>query len=260
MEVITMKSRTRRALCMILLVCLFAAMTGSPAAADSGSLSVDKLYDMKNTDGYSLKNDNFKADWVLVTGHVYGMELSGASDSLVYKSNKKAVAAVDANGVITCKKAGNAIITITDNGTGQSCKITLKVRKNENSVKSYGWGGYEDDDGVYVSTKKIYTKGTTLHVELYVINYRDGASYVQGPAELFLATPLKYARRLYAKDFKSLGMVNMKKTIIKKYATHKVLKFKIENVDPQVLYLVNAEAYLKSEYIEGYISLYDIFD
>lgn len=46
-----------------------------------------------------------------------------------YSSNKSSVAAVDENGVVTAFKKGSAVITVSEDGTKEYCRITVKEKK-----------------------------------------------------------------------------------------------------------------------------------
>lgn len=62
------------------------------------------------------------------------------NSAVTWKSNKKSVATVDEYGTVTGMKPGEAIITVTANGTSETCKITIKsptVKLNKTKVTLY---------------------------------------------------------------------------------------------------------------------------
>ena len=48
------------------------------------------------------------------------------AEKITYKSSKNSVATVSAGGVITGKKKGSAVITITSGKITKKCKVTVK--------------------------------------------------------------------------------------------------------------------------------------
>ena len=62
---------------------------------------------------------------------------AGASQKVTWKSSKKSVVSVNANGKITGKKRGTAIITATaENGKKVTCRVTVKKAPKKITVKS----------------------------------------------------------------------------------------------------------------------------
>ena len=62
---------------------------------------------------------------------------AGASQKVTWKSNKKSVVSVTANGKITGKKKGTAVITATaENGKKVTCRVTVKSAPKKITVKS----------------------------------------------------------------------------------------------------------------------------
>lgn len=67
----------------------------------------------------------------LYVGETLALNLSGAKGKVIWKSNKKSVATVSKDGVVTAKKKGSATITATNAGKKYSCKIKVaKLPKN----------------------------------------------------------------------------------------------------------------------------------
>ncbi len=59
---------------------------------------------------------------------------------VTYKANKKSIATVDQNGLVTGMKPGEAIITITADGTSETCKVKVKspqVSLNKTTLSLY---------------------------------------------------------------------------------------------------------------------------
>lgn len=62
---------------------------------------------------------------------------------VTYKSARSSIASVDENGVITAKKPGETVITVTADKTSQTCKVTVKqptVRLSQTSASLYRKG------------------------------------------------------------------------------------------------------------------------
>lgn len=62
---------------------------------------------------------------------------------VTYKSARSSIASVDENGVITAKKPGETVITVTVDKTSQTCKVTVKqptVRLDRTSASLYRKG------------------------------------------------------------------------------------------------------------------------
>ena len=74
------------------------------------------------------------ASYTMVKGEKWTLVLHNAGDNArpVYKTNKKAVAAVNKNGVVTAKKPGNAVITVTwkEGKDTYQAKAKIKVKKS----------------------------------------------------------------------------------------------------------------------------------
>ena len=51
---------------------------------------------------------------------------SNSDQKLTYKSSNKKVATVSSKGVITAKKKGTAVITVTSGKVSVKCKVTVK--------------------------------------------------------------------------------------------------------------------------------------
>ncbi len=74
------------------------------------------------------------ASYTMVKGEKWTLVLHNAGDDArpTYKTNKKAVAAVNKNGVVTAKKPGNAVITVTwkEGKDTYQAKAKIKVKKS----------------------------------------------------------------------------------------------------------------------------------
>lgn len=77
----------------------------------------------------------------LENGHTAKLEVqSSTGHPVTFRSNKKSVAAVDENGVITAKKPGAATITATVDKTAASCTVTVRkptVSLSKKSISMY---------------------------------------------------------------------------------------------------------------------------
>lgn len=99
-------------------------VTASCSVTVAAQVKAIKLKDTKKTLGVGEK---FKL--------LYEFSSANNHSKVIFKSSKKSVAAVNAKGVITAKKTGTAIITVTlENGASVTCAITVK--KAPASVKT----------------------------------------------------------------------------------------------------------------------------
>ena len=63
----------------------------------------------------------------LENGETFALQASVSDDTCpVYRSNKKGVAVVDSNGVVTACKPGTAIISVKASKTTVTCRVTVK--------------------------------------------------------------------------------------------------------------------------------------
>ena len=67
-----------------------------------------------------------KTKATLSVGQTVTLKIKGASSSVKWSTNKKAVATVSSKGKVTAKKAGVAKITGSVNGRQYTCKVTVK--------------------------------------------------------------------------------------------------------------------------------------
>lgn len=80
-----------------------------------------------------------------VSGYVgknFTLKLSGTNGTEKWKSSKKSIVAVNAKGVVTCKKIGTAKITATYKGKTYSCTVTVKPTFKKGTWFAYPDGGY----------------------------------------------------------------------------------------------------------------------
>lgn len=66
-----------------------------------------------------------KTKATICTGETLQLTLGG-SKKVKWKSNKKSIASVDENGLVTGKKKGNCVIKASSGGKNYSCKLTVK--------------------------------------------------------------------------------------------------------------------------------------
>ena len=116
----------RSALLLAVVLTAMMALTQMPAAPVSGSVSVITL----NYSAYTLQ-----------VGKKLKLKASVADDQLksetiVWKSSKKAVVSVNENGNIRAKKEGSARITATIQGTDASASCTVQVVKKSGLKKN----------------------------------------------------------------------------------------------------------------------------
>lgn len=77
---------------------------------------------------YSEAKTNIsKTKATLCTGETLQLKLSGTKSTVKWKSDKKNVASVDKDGLVTAKKNGKCVIKASSAGKSYSCKITVKT-------------------------------------------------------------------------------------------------------------------------------------
>ena len=70
-----------------------------------------------------------KTSMLLVQGQTSKLEITNATEEVVWKSSKESVVSVSSDGKITAKKKGNAEITATVGEQTKSCKVTVEEPK-----------------------------------------------------------------------------------------------------------------------------------
>lgn len=76
-----------------------------------------------------------KKSATLCVGETLQLKLSGGTGKVTWSSNKKKVASVSKNGLVTAKKKGSCVITAKQNGKSYKCKLTVKkLSKNYATV------------------------------------------------------------------------------------------------------------------------------
>ncbi len=108
-----------------------ATITAKTANGEAGcKVTVEKTVITLNQKNISLENGyTARLTARVSTGH-----------PVTYRSSKTSVAAVDEDGVVTAKKPGEAVITVTADQTSVTCKVTVKTPKvslNRTAVSMY---------------------------------------------------------------------------------------------------------------------------
>lgn len=108
-----------------------ATITAKTANGEAGcKVTVEKTVITLNQKNISLENGyTARLTAKVSTGH-----------PVAYRSSKTSVAAVDEDGVVTAKKPGETVITVTADQTSVTCKVTVKVPKvslNRTAVSMY---------------------------------------------------------------------------------------------------------------------------
>lgn len=108
-----------------------ATITAKTANGEAGcKVTVEKTVITLNQKNISLENGyTARLTAKTSTGH-----------PVTFRSSKTSIAAVDEDGVVTAKKPGEAVITVTADQTSVTCKITVKVPKvslNRTAVSMY---------------------------------------------------------------------------------------------------------------------------
>ena len=90
--------------------------------------------------------------------------------TLTWSSNNDTVASVSANGLVTAKTAGTAIITVKANdGSGVTATCTVRVKKlatEVNELEAGDWVRYEDGTGVERNCVVLYDSSSSYGVEI----------------------------------------------------------------------------------------------
>lgn len=251
-----MKISLRGIFCIFVLLC----MCFQPATA---AVRVDEVYALTDRQYYQLKDLEFSGGWLGIVGHQYGLEVSsttGYLGKLKYKSSKPSVASINKNGIITCKKNGTTVITVTDKWTGEFTRFQLRVLKNQRSVPITSW----DDEGVfgvYSMAHKVYLKGNKLYVDMYIAN---GTSQTikgnLGTLRLYMAFPWNDDLDYWGGDgevnpkdyFRYMGSYNVRIPAIRPF-NESVVTIRVGAVNPGSIYLRNADAYVQGGIVRGHI-------
>lgn len=87
----------------------------------------------------------------IYVGNNYQLELLNrlTDEEVTFKSKKKSIAKVTADGMITGVKEGSTTITATCKGKSYSCKVTVKAKNDPGNVVYSGATFGEDDEYVY---------------------------------------------------------------------------------------------------------------
>ena len=167
-----------------------------------------------------------------------------------YKSSKSSVATINSDGLITCKKNGITNITITDKLTKESCKFRLRVLKNESNYKD--WLDWDDEVyGIYSKSKRVYMKGSILYIDMYIMNATNVPIRNVGMQSIYLATPWIDAYDEYTSSgYKYVGTWNGKISTVNP-GKSRYVKIKIGKVNPNTIYLRNADAYCIGGNVKG---------
>lgn len=156
------KQFMKRFLCVLLMLTLVFGITVPCEAASKAKLS--------------------KTSTTLCVGETLQLKLTGGSGKVTWSSNKKKVASVSKNGLVTAKKAGSCVITAKQGGKSYKCKITVKkLPKNYATVngKKVKVGSTVKITYKLKSKKKIARisiKYVFDHDALEIVNLDDDAS------------------------------------------------------------------------------------
>lgn len=198
----------------------------------------------EDVDGGNAAVDAGSATYLALAGHklypqIYGFEPTDAKQVFTWKSSKSSVASVNAKGVITCKKAGTAIITATARYGGLKMHIPVKVRAN---AKSYSiadqFGSFSGYDYYWYHTaaKKVYLKDGRIYIDMYVYNRYPYTIYKMSKQKVYLKMDRDSSYQ-YIGSYKATLKKNIKPEGVG------TITLKTQKVDPTRVDLTEADAY-----------------
>ena len=97
----------------------------------------------------------------------YKLRVAYASGSVRWSSSRTSIATVNKYGKITARRAGTATITATVDGFRLKCTVRVKWNGHSYYV-DMNTQNYEY--GASIATQKIYYKGSSIYVDVYIIN------------------------------------------------------------------------------------------
>lgn len=211
-----------------------------------------EVYDLTNTSMYQLRDSTYPDGWLAITGHQYQMSISSDSDNLSYKSSRGSVATISRDGTITAKRDGVTYITVHDRSVNCSIRFRLRVLKNQSS---YVDGGDWDDEvyGVYSKAKRIYLRGSTLYVEMYIMNATNNPIRNVGPQQIYMDCAWTDDHEF--NDFYWVGSWSGRISTIQP-GRSRTATIRLNRVDTRSIYLRNADAYCMGGIVRGHLDGY----